>query len=342
MRGLQTAVEHAQAVKEYLVAHGLLDRNYRLRRTKDSITFPVTREFNVPFEFDADFVDVELDEQEQQQSLKKELEQHLSSSELDALVTSFDTVGSIVIIEIPEELERRKALIGQKVLELNRPVKTVLRKVGGHEGPYRVQRMECIAGEDTRETLVTENGARLKVNVEEAYYSVRMATERKRIASLVNPGERILCLFSGVGPYPVVLSRHTDAKEIVGIEINPAAHELALENVAMNRCTNVHLLEGDAHAVLPKLARAGQRFDRVTMPLPHTSQEFLDDTLAVCAAGAVVHYYSFEHESEFENAVDTVRAAIRRSDRTLVGHNVVKCGQHAPRVWRVCVDAKID
>ncbi len=341
MLGIKAALERAQQVKTYLVAHGLLDRTHSLARAEGAIIFPVVREFSAPFDFDVEFVDIELDEREQGQSLREAMSGALSEDEMRDLIAAYDIVGSIAILEIPPSLEAKEALIGETVMRINTAIRTVLKKTGVHEGEYRTQRMACIAGEDTRESVVIENGVRLKVNVEEAYYSVRMASERKRIIALVRPGERILCLFSGVGPYPVALSRHTQASRITGVEINPKAHELALENAALNRCTNVSLLLGDALEVVPRLAQDGQAFDRITMPLPHTAHEFLDAAISVSARGATIHYYSFQREGELGRALDAVRDAVRRGGRELVAHRTVKAGQHAPRVWRVCVDAQV-
>ena len=45
------------------------------------------------------------------------------------------------------------------------------------------------------------------------------------------PGEKVLVMFSGCAPYPVVIGRNTKAKEIYGIELNPLAHKFAEENV---------------------------------------------------------------------------------------------------------------
>jgi tRNA (guanine37-N1)-methyltransferase len=255
--------------------------------------------------------------------------------------TAYDIVGSIAIIDIMPELESKEQLIGQKIMENNKTVKTVLKKVGGHEGVYRTQAMACIAGEDTRETMVIENGIRLRVNVENSYYSIRMATERKRIAQLIQPGERVLCLFSGIGPYPITFSMHTPASDLVGVEINPKAHELAVENVARNRCLNVRLFCGDAHDIIPKLAENKEVFDRITMPLPHTADEFLDDLMAVVKPGTVIHYYTFLEEDQFNNAIPKLRQIFARRGYALARYDVVRAGQHAPRIWRICVDAEI-
>jgi tRNA (guanine37-N1)-methyltransferase len=341
MLGMKVAQERAQEAKQYLIAHDLLDKRYHLAREKGSVIFPVVREFTGPFEFDVEFVEADLAEQERHGSLRDALAPTLSEMERERLISSYDIVGSIAIIEVEDELLPKAQLIAQALMRVNPGVKTVLRKVGGHEGERRTQRMELLAGEDTRIATVVESGVRLRVHVEEAYYSVRMSTERLRIAKMARTGERILCMFSGVGPYPIVLSKNTQASEIVGIEINPIAHELAVENVAANRCTNVHVLLGDAHEVVPRLASEGRVFDRITMPLPHTAHEFLEEAAGVSCPGTVIHYYSFRHEREFELAPSVLRAALEHAGKKLDSYALVRAGQHAPRIWRVCVDGVV-
>ena len=46
-------------------------------------------------------------------------------------------------------------------------------------------------------------------------------------------------MFSGIAPYPIVISRNTCAKEIYGIEINLFAHKFAEENILLNKIKNV-------------------------------------------------------------------------------------------------------
>jgi tRNA (guanine37-N1)-methyltransferase len=341
MYGLKVSIRHAQQAKRYLMEHQLFDKRFGIVRRQDEIIFPITREFSPPFDFDVDFVEIEGDQRIQAQSLRDALIPLLSNEEREALIASYDIVGSIAIVEVPPLLQTKEALIGQKVLEVNKTVKTVLKKLGGHEGEYRTQRMECIAGDNTRDTVVTENGVKLKVNVETAYYSIRMATERKRILRMITPGERILCMFSGIGPYPVTFSVHSDAEEIVGIEINPSGHDLAVENCAKNRCTNVRLMCGDVNDIVPKLDAAGEKFDRITMPLPHTSYEFLDSAMMVSKKGTVIHYYAFLQDGEFNVHIPRIREAAHRHKLELVKYDVVKAGQHAPRIWRICVDATL-
>ncbi len=339
MIGLKVPFREAEKVKQYLVDNNLLDKSFSVLHQADGIVFPVVREFGPPWDFDVEFVREEAQERLVPCSWKEAIEPLLSNEEKEHLRTAFDQVGSIAIIEIMPELESKQKVLAEKLLEMNPSIKTVLKKAGGRSGTFRLQPLEFLAGEDTRIATVIENGIKLRVNVEDAYYSVRMATERKRIAEMIKPGEDILCLFSGVGPYPITFSVHTSADRIVGVEINPQAHQLALENIGKNRCTNVRLLRGDAKDIVPKLH--DEKFDRITMPLPESAMDFIELVLSVTKKGGTIHCYTFEQEGEFDRAISTLRRVVEKKNRRLLSYEVIKAGQHAPRVWRICIDAVI-
>ena len=272
--------------------------------------------------------------------LKTCLRDVLPVEELDLLVRSYDMIGDIAVIIIPEELVHRQRLIGEAILGTNRRIRVVAKRVGNYGGEFRTIDLEVIAGENRKETEHREYGVRLLVNPEEVYFSVRSSTERHRIASLVQPGEEVLVLFSGIGPYPLVIAAGSRAKRIVGIEKNPAAHRYAQRNLRRNkRLNNVELLQGDVEELLPTL---GSLFDRVVMPLPVGGARFLAPALDVLRPGGWLHYYEMLPDHAFEDAVDTVREACRTRGRLLRQAAVVKCGHCSPRAYRVCADSLVE
>ena len=123
--------------------------------------------------------------------LKKNLKGKLTSKEMKFLVTSFDIIGDIAIIQIPDELKKKEKIIGKGVLELQKNVKVALKPKGMHKGVYRVQKMKVIAGEKRKTTEYKESGVRMKLNVEKTYFSPRFGTERLRIAKMVKAGEEV-------------------------------------------------------------------------------------------------------------------------------------------------------
>ncbi len=335
---VKTEAKEAERVKQLLKRKSVLNEEYAPEKEGALVYFPVTR--LVPG----------LAHEERKlrksrprhQRLRDLLAPHLTREELERLTTSFDILGSIAIIEVDEELAPKERLIGEAILKIHKNVKTVLKKLGGHEGVFRLQRYALVAGADTRETIVRENKVRLKINLERTYYSVRSATERKRIASLVKPGERVLVMFSGAAPYPCVLARLTSASEIVGVELNEAAHELGVENLKLNKLANVTLIRGDAREVVPELKGLGLVFDRIIMPLPHTGEDFLDEAFLVARKGAIIHLYDFEKEGAFGLAVEKALAGAARNKVEIRVLGVTPCGQHSPRTFRVCVDFEVE
>ncbi len=273
-------------------------------------------------------------------NLKKYLQDILIPSELDLLVQSYDVVGDMAVIIIPKELECREKVIGEAVLANNPKIKVVAKRDGLYSGEFRTIPLHVIAGEDRKETEHREYGVRLLVNPETVYFSVRSGTERKRIATLVQPGEDVLVLFSGIAPYPLVISLNSQANRIVGIEKNPEAHKYGLKNLAHNkRVKNVQLLLGDVREVLPE---SGQSFDRIIMPLPKGGEVFLRCALSALKPHGMLHFYEMQHVDAFNESIEKVRNACIASGRGLVSASIVKAGHCGPRTYRVCVDGCVD
>lgn len=271
--------------------------------------------------------------------LKVALQGVLTDAERQWLVGSFDVVGDIAIIIIPEELRVKKSQIAQAILAGNKKIKVVVEKAGFYGGEFRTIPLRFLAGENRRETELREFGIRMRLNPETVYYSIRSSNERRRIASLVAPGEEVLVLFSGVAPYPLIISRFSQARTIVGIEKNPEAHGYALENLRLNKkLDNIALHLGDAATFLPSLTRS---FDRVVMPLPTMAEKFLPAALRVLKSGGYLHFYDLKHPDSFACSVAKIAAAASAAQRRLESVAICRCGHCAPRIYRICLDARI-
>ncbi|MEM3370690.1 MAG: class I SAM-dependent methyltransferase family protein [Candidatus Woesearchaeota archaeon] len=275
--------------------------------------------------------------------LKELLRGKLDEKELALVPSSFDIVGDIAIFsDMPEELKNKEKIIGSTMLENFKNIRVVAKKVREYSGEYRTPKLKIIAGEKRKETTYKENGCTFKLDVEKVYFSPRLAEERKRIAGLVTEGEKVLVMFSGCAPYPLIISKNSKAESIYGIEKNPTAHRYALKNVEINKAKNVFLILGDARDEAFRLAGEGLKFDRIIMPLPKDSGSFLDACFAVAKPGTIVHFYSFMKEEEIPKpAVSLIREEANKLGVSvkILGWN--KCGHYAPGRFRVCIDFKI-
>jgi len=76
-------------------------------------------------------------------------------------------------------------------------------------------------------TTHTERGVKAVINLERAFFSPRMVTERKRVCDDVKDDEHVLVLFCGAGMDVMQIAALTNAKKVVAVESNPAAVECA-------------------------------------------------------------------------------------------------------------------
>jgi len=238
--------------------------------------------------------------------LKERLRNLLTSSELKALYNSFDIVGDIAIIRIPDSLMDKRRIIAKALMETHRNVKTVLCQVSPVSGDFRLRRLEWVYGEKKTETLHKEHGCLFKVDLAKCYFSPRLSYEHMRIAKQVSPGEIIVNMFAGAGGFSIIIAKHSKTKKIYSIDINPAAVHYMKINITLNNVTNiVEPIEGDSKEVI--MSRLRDVADRVLMPLPEKAYEYLDYALmALKPEGGIIHYYDFEHANKDEKPIEKV------------------------------------
>jgi tRNA (guanine37-N1)-methyltransferase len=227
----------------------------------------------------------------------------LPSNELEKVSRSFDIVGDIAIIKVPHDLESKKDLIAEAVMKANKTVTTVLIQKEPTAGTFRLRQLEHILGERKTTTLYREYGCVFKVDLAKAYFSPRLSYERMRVGTLVGSGEVVVNMFAGVGCFSIIIAKHSLARMVYSIDLNPEAVRLMRENISLNRVGLwVEALDGDAKGVIEE--RFLNQVDRVLMPLPEKAYEYLDIALkALKARGGVIHYYDFIHAGRGEKPI---------------------------------------
>ncbi len=273
-------------------------------------------------------------------NLKFYLKAALTAKELALMPTSFDVVGDIMIFaDFPKQLVKKEKKIAEIISKNYKHVKVVAKKAKQYSGTFRVPKLKIIGGEKRKETVHKENGVLLHLDVEGVYFSPRSGTERQRIVNLVKPNESILVMFSGCGPYVIEIAKHTKAKEVYGVEINPIGHKYALINAKVNKVDEkVCLFRGSVKAIVPKI---GKLFERIVMPLPKTADKFLGTALKAVKKGGIIHFYNFSEQNELDFTKKKVLDACKKAGKKCKILGVVQCGQYSPGHYRMCVDFKI-
>ncbi len=329
--------KNGEATRQKLIAAGAFDPSFVPEADEKFVYFAVKKPVK-----GMKIVERRLRSRERKfRSIQEALRGKLSEKELEEVVRSFDVVGDVAIVEIPLGLQAKEKLIAEAVMEVHRNVKAVARKMGPMEGEFRVRKLKVIAGEKRTETLYREHGAMMRVDLAKAYFSPRLAFERKRIAEQVRKGERILAMFAGVGPFPLVIARKQPNVEIAAVELNPDAVRLMKENLKLNHAEgSVKAILGDVHAVVPKRFKGWA--DRILMPLPKGAHEFLGDAFLAARKGCVVHFYHFGPVGKAAaEAKGMVRKAARKAGKKaeFLGERVVR--PYSPQAEQIVLDFKV-
>ena len=232
--------------------------------------------------------------------LKKALENVLSEKESEDLFSAFDQIGDIIIVRIPDSLLSKKKIIGKTLLEQVKTAKSVFYQSSSVEGDFRTRDLEILAGVDKTETEYKEFGCRFIVDVEKAFFSPRLSTERDRIAELVQDGEIVINMFGGVGMFSIIAAKRKKCT-VYNIDINPIAAKLCEKNIKLNKLVGkVISIHGDAAQII-KEQFMGQG-DRVLMLLPERSDEFLNSAILATKSNGIIHYYSHIHADKKSQA----------------------------------------
>ncbi|MBN2052237.1 hypothetical protein JW756_01925 [Candidatus Woesearchaeota archaeon] len=249
---IKVPIKEAEKAKKEIIAKGLFDKEHLILRQKGFVYFPIKKKFKNSYKI----VNKALKKISLPTNLKNSLKKKLDKDDLKILKRSMDIIGNIAILEIPAELEKKEKIIAEEALKINKNIKTVLKK-GRHEGVFRIQKLEHLAGIKTKEAVYKENNVVLKLDVEQVYFSPRLSTERKRIVEFINKAaksgkqENVLVMFSGCAPYVCTIAKNTPAKYVYGIEINPVAHKYGIENLRFNKINNAFLINEDVKTALP-------------------------------------------------------------------------------------------
>jgi len=272
--------------------------------------------------------------------LKQALKSVLSETEINEVFSSFDIVGDIVIIKIPDSMSARKQLIADAILSNVKPVKSVFMQSSPVQGDFRVRGVEYIAGENRTLTIYKEHNCRFKVDVSRVYFSPRLSTERERIAALVNDGEVIVNMFAGICTFSIIIAKKHKCK-IYSIDINPDAYSLCAENVKLNKVTeSVVPMLGDAKEIIVKELK--DKADRVLMPLPERAKDYLEYAVMALKEKGIIHYFTHVHSDSRKYALNVCEeelASVMKVKYEMKGARVVR--EVGPRFYQVVADVMV-
>ena len=321
-QGIKVARPKGEVVRRALVELRLLDRGKRIRSTETHILLPILNIDQDSMNRLRSIADIEvIDEAFQIEERKPNLE------DLLGFQPSFEVVGDIAIVE-PGRAEE----VASALMTVHGNIKTVISPISEVEGEFRTRRFRHIAGKPKTVTVHKEHGFCYHIDLERAYFSPRLGTERLRVANQVRPSDFVLDMFAGVGPFSLLIAKK--GARVVAIDKNPVAIRYLKENARLNK-VDIEVLEGDAAALALSYEN---KADHVIMNLPHIASQFLALAIRAAKSHGIVHYYAFAPEDNLYRDCRLIEGAARALGLSvaIIHKRVVR--SYAPRCYNITVE----
>jgi len=343
--------EKAEAAIRILGRLSLISTKHKVSRDRERVLIPLSSELSPDLaaqieESVGGYQVISYDFEEKikpPRTLNEALWDKLPGKLRNLIPRSIDLVGSIAVVEIAPELYPHRRVVGDAIMQVHRSIKTVLAKSSPVDGVFRVREFETLAGSGKTETLHRENDCLYHLDLSKVYFSPRLSHERVRVASEVREGETVVDMFSGVGPFSILIARKHQQVRIYAIDSNPDAFYYLKRNIEANRVgSKVSAYLGDARQVVQDNLKGVA--DRVIMNLPERAIEYVD---AACNAlkptGGVIHYYEFSPEPDlFSKAQERLIEGVSRHGRRVEGFSRSRrVKSTAPHEWQIVLDARI-
>ncbi|PJF16451.1 tRNA (guanine(37)-N1)-methyltransferase [Paramicrosporidium saccamoebae] len=231
--------------------------------------------------------------------------------------SAFETVGHIAHVNLRDEHELYKELIGEVILEKNSQIRTVVNKIGAIESTFRYFKMEVLAGIPSTEVEVQEEGCTFRFDYSKVYWNSRLQYEHRRLVQMLRG--TVCDMFCGVGPFALPAAKR--GCTVYANDLNPESIHWLQINVGRNKLIQkVNVYNMDAREFVSKAItdlqnmdktndldgkvnntnKTNAQFDHFVMNLPASAHEFLDvfpklaqDGLISQDATSTVHCYIF-------------------------------------------------
>ena len=327
-----------EQTRVFLRNQELLRSDLKIKRSNDYLFIPVKDSIR---EYD-DFTIVK-DVFEKTKLSIRNYQDHLTfPNELQSqLPTSFDIIGDIILIKLPEELQSYSKEIGRALLQTHAHVNTVC-SIDPVSGELRRRNVTVIAGEQKTVTMHKEYGLWFKVNVQKTYFSPRLATERKRVSTLIEKNAIVYDMFCGVAPFSIMIAKFAHPSNVISVDKNPDAINLAEHNIQKNNVSDkITVINDDALNTKEILSHHHMIPNHIIMNLPFTAFEFFPLALQVIKDKGMIHYYDMIDEDSIEKRIGQLKIAAQKYDSTLVETTVHKIKTYAPHEFYIGIDITV-
>ncbi|UCG02361.1 MAG: methyltransferase domain-containing protein [Candidatus Heimdallarchaeota archaeon] len=341
--GVGVPLKDAEMVRHRLIKSKLLLQQKKPIKTKELVFFPITDPKQIPsllsditFEFQQKLFSSRLEQEPIKLCLQKEFP-HIKWEDISL---KYDQIGEIAVLKLNSSITSQsiRQRVGELILSRSPRLKAVINKSDIVVGVKRVYPIEHLAGKRIWQSWHQEYGVFIFIDLR-AYFNPRLAEEHHRVAMSVNPGERILDLFTGVGSFALHCAKKTSC-DVVAIDINSYAINALKRSIKKNKLKgNINPIIGDSLNIL----RLQSHFDRVIINLPQVSVNYLPYGAKLLKKGGIITFYQFISKSETPETQIRHKVSKELGDVISYKEQYIKVGREvSPSRIQVNIDLQIN
>ncbi|MGC8568087.1 MAG: class I SAM-dependent methyltransferase [Candidatus Micrarchaeia archaeon] len=330
----------AEELKRILKKYNAVNNKYLIDHDADYVYFPLKNELPDVAKGIAEVVEAKGHKNiKRGDSFKEKLAAILPQEKITSITNGYDIYGNIGVLDIEDDVILYEKEIAKALMESDKRITTVLKKDGAVYGDYRLRNFKYIAGKKSFNTTIKENDCVFRLDIRKAFFSNRLAFERNRISRLAVHDKNIAVMFAGVGPFAIEIAKRNKNANIIAIELNKDAYNYMKKNIKENKTYNVKPILGDVKEVAKKYSCFA---DRIVMPLPKSSINFLDEAYKVARNGCIVHLYVFGNiNTAYKDIVENIKQNAKKNKYKVefIFQRTVR--PYSPSEIEICVDYKI-
>jgi tRNA wybutosine-synthesizing protein 2 len=273
--------------------------------------------------------------------IKEQLKNVLNEEELTLLPRGFQTLGNVIILKLNEKLYSKEHKIAQAYLDLLPKIRSIFINRGKIMGTFREpEKIEFIEGEDNPIVEHKEHEVRYKFDLTKIMFSKGNINERKFLPTLVKKNEIIVDMFAGIGYFSLPIAKHSLAKQIYSIELNPESYKFLVENININHLSDkIVPINGDCRIEVLKLSKLGIKADRVIMGVFPAPKDYIKDAISLVKdKGTIFHYEGVVENENFEILFQEFNGIALKEGYNceLISHRIVK--SYGPHLFHAVLD----
>jgi tRNA wybutosine-synthesizing protein 2 len=216
---------------------------------------------------------------------------------MELLPRGFQELEKNVILRLKPELEPYQSFIAEAIHELYPAMKAVWTR-GDIVGQFREPSgLKLLWGLNDPIVTVTENSVKYRFDFTKIMFAKGNMHERQRIPKKIAKDDVVVDMFAGIGYFSLGIAKHSEAKKVYSIELNPVSYEFLRQNIALNKLESIiEPIHGDCKLVVPELAQRGIKADKILMGIIPEPVEYIPAALSVSKPGTIIFYEGVDKE----------------------------------------------